>query len=201
MFAGAVDTTFTTLEWALSELVRNPRVMKKLQQEVKLVSQGKPIITEEDIGKLTYLNAVFKETLRLHAPAPLVIRASSKDVKLMGYDIEAKTRVFINIWALGQDSTIWEKPEEFRPERFLNSPFDYKGNHYEFIPFGSGRRGCPGIHFANTLMELALANVVYKFDVALPSGEKGENLDMSESSALTVHRKNHLLLVATPRSI
>lgn len=184
----------------ISELVRNPRVMKKLQKEISLIAKGKPKITADDVGKLEYLRAVFKETLRLHAPAPLVIRASSQDVKLLGYDIKAKTRVFINVWAIGQDPKIWEDPKEFRPERFLDTPFDYKGNHYEFIPFGGGRRGCPGIHFANTLMELVLANVVYKFDVALPNGERGENLDMSESSALTVHRKNHLLLVAIPRS-
>ena len=200
MFSGAADTTFTTLEWALSELVRNPQVMKKLQKEVNLIAQGRPTLTEDDSGKLKYLQAVLKETMRLHAPAPLVIRASSQDVKLMGYDIKAKTRVFVNLWALGQDPTIWEEPKEFRPERFLSSHFDYKGSHYGFIPFGSGKRGCPGIHFANTLMELILANVVYKFDFALPSGEGGETLDMSESSSLTIYRKNHLLLVATPHS-
>lgn len=159
MFSGAADTTLTTLEWALSELVRNPRVMKKLQEEVKLIAQGRLKVSEEDIGKLKYLHAVFKETMRLHAPAPLVIRTSSEDINIMGYDIKAKTRVFVNLWALGQDPTIWEEPLEFRPERFLNSHFDYIGNYCGFIPFGSGRRGCPGIYFANTLMELILANV------------------------------------------
>ncbi|GJR78425.1 cytochrome P450 71A4-like protein [Tanacetum coccineum] len=198
MFSGAADTTFTTLEWALSELIRNPRVMKKLQDEVNLVALGRPKITEEDIGKLNYLHAVLKETMRLHAPAPLVIRASSKDVKVMGYDIKAKTRVFVNLWALGQDPTIWEEHEEFKPERFINSHFDYRANHYGFIPFGGGKRGCPGINFANTLMELILANVVYKFDFALANGERAETLDMSETSSLTISRKNHLLLVATP---
>nr|GEW09801.1 cytochrome P450 71A2-like [Tanacetum cinerariifolium] len=199
MFSGAADTTFTTLEWALSELVRNPQVMKKLQDEVHIIAQGRPKITEEDIGKLKYLHAVLKETMRLHAPAPLVIRTASQDVKVMGYDIKAKTRVFVNLWALGQDPRIWEEHEEFKPERFLNSHFDYKENDYGFIPFGGGKRGCPGIHFANTLMELILANVVYKFDFALPKGESAETLDMSESNSLTIYRKNHLLLVPTPQ--
>nr|GEX45871.1 cytochrome P450 71A2-like [Tanacetum cinerariifolium] len=169
---------------------------QKLQDEVNLVAQGRPKITKKDIGKLKYLHAVLKETMRLHAPATLVIRASFQGVKVMGYDITAKTRVFVNLWALGQDPTIWEEHQEFKPERFINSHFDYKANHYGFIPFGGGRRGCPGISIANTLMELILANVVYKFDFALANGERAETLDMSETSSLTISRKNHLLLVA-----
>ncbi|XP_076907200.1 3-beta-hydroxylase-like [Bidens hawaiensis] len=199
VFAAATDTTFTALEWALCELVRNPMVVKTLQKEVDSVAQGKQKITENDIGKLEYLSAVLKETMRLHAPAPIIPRASSQDVKIMGYDIEAGTRVFINAWAIGRDPAIWDEPEEFRPERFLNSSFDYKGSRFEFIPFGAGRRGCPGIEFANTLMKLSLVNVVYKFDLALPGGMIGRNMDMSENTALTVHRLNHLLLVATSR--
>ncbi|KAJ0869133.1 putative cytochrome P450 [Helianthus annuus] len=198
IFVAATDTTFTALEWAFSELLRNPLVMKTLQKEVNLLAQGKPKINEGDIGKLEYLDAVLKETMRLHAPAPIIPRASSQDVQIMGYEIETGTRIVINVWAIGRDPAIWEEPEEFRPERFLNtSSYDYKGSHFEFIPFGAGRRGCPGTQFANTLIKLALANVVYKFDLALPGGE---NMDMSESTALTVHRLNHLLLVATPRS-
>ncbi|KAJ0873697.1 putative cytochrome P450 [Helianthus annuus] len=201
IFVAATDTTFTALEWAFSELLRNPVVMKTLQKEVNLLAQGKPKIMEGDIGKLEYLDAVLKETMRLHAPAPIIPRASSQDVQIMGYEIETGTRIVINVWAIGRDPAIWEEPEEFRPERFLNtSSYDYKGSHFEFIPFGAGRRGCPGTQFANTLIKLALANVVYKFDLALPGGEIGENMDMSESTALTVHRLNHLLLVATPRS-
>ncbi|KAI7724413.1 hypothetical protein M8C21_016864 [Ambrosia artemisiifolia] len=200
IFVVATDTTFTTLEWAFSELVKNPLVMKTLQKEVNLIARGKPKITEDDIGKLEYMDAVVKETLRLHVPAPIIPRASSQDVKIMGYDIEAGTRVAINAWAIGRDPAKWEDPEEFRPERFLNSSFDYKGSRFEFIPFGAGRRGCPGIQFANTLIKLALANVVYKFDLALPRGEICGNMDMSETAALTVHKLNHLLLVATPRS-
>ncbi|XP_071712734.1 cytochrome P450 Tp4149-like [Rutidosis leptorrhynchoides] len=200
MFAGAADTSFTALEWALSELIRNPRVMKKLQQEVDSIGQSKPEISEEDAGKLYYLKAVIKETMRLHAPASLVIRASLQDVKVMGYDIEAKTRVFINLYALGQDPAVWDEPEKFIPERFMDCPIDYKGNNYEYMRFKGGRRGCPGIHFANTLMEVVLANVIYKFDLVLPNGERGEDLEMSEGNALTVHRKNHLLLVASPRA-
>ncbi|GJR78417.1 cytochrome P450 71A4-like protein [Tanacetum coccineum] len=130
---------------AILLLVRNPQVMKKLQDKVHLIAQGRPKITEEDIGKLKYLHAVIKETMSLHASAPLVIRTASQDVKVMGYDIKAKTRVFVNLWALGHDPRIWEEHEEFKPERFLNSHFDYIENDYGFIPFGGGKRGCPDI--------------------------------------------------------
>ncbi|XP_071712739.1 cytochrome P450 Tp4149-like [Rutidosis leptorrhynchoides] len=199
IFTGATDTAFTALEWAFSELVRNPRVMKTLQKQVDSITRGKLNINEDDLEKLNYLNAVVKETLRLHPPAPIIPRASTQDVRLMGYNIESGTRVFINVWAIGRDPSVWEEPEEFKPERFLNPNYDFKGSHFEFIPFGAGRRGCPGVHFATIFMKLVIANTVYKFDLSVSPGDKGENLDMSESTAFTVHRKNPLLLVATRR--
>ncbi|KAI3820711.1 hypothetical protein L1987_08259 [Smallanthus sonchifolius] len=102
----------------------------------------------------------------------------------------------INAWAIGRDPSIWEEPEEFRPERFLNTLTDYKGSHFEFIPFGAGRRICSGISFAMTISELALANLVYKFEFAVLSGEEG--LDMTESNGISVHRKFPILVTATP---
>lgn len=172
--------------------------MKKLQKEVKEIAQGKPIITEDDLESMLYLQAVLKETLRLHTPLPLLIsRKSTQYVKLMGYDIEEGTQVIINAWAIGRDPSLWEEAENFRPERFLDNSIDYKGLHFEFIPFGSGRRGCPGIQFAMIINKLALANLVYKYDFILPNVMKGEELDMSEITGLTLHRKSPLLLIAT----
>ncbi|MFS7910911.1 putative cytochrome P450 [Helianthus anomalus] len=171
LFAAGTDTTSTAIEWAISEIIRHPRVMKKLQKEVKEIAQGKPIITEDDLAEMKYLQAVLKEALRLHTPLPLLIsRESTQDVKLMG------------------DPTRWAEPERFLPERFLNNLIDYKGLNFEFIPFGAGRRGCPAIQFAIVVNELTLANLVYKYDFALPDEVNGEELDMTEITGLTLHR-------------
>lgn len=195
VFGGGIDTTSTTIEWAISELIKHPRVMKRLQQEVTEIAQGRSMIREEDLEKMEYLKAVIKETLRLHVPLPLLVpRESTQDVKLMGYDIPAGTQVIINAWAIERDSTSWEEPMEFRPERFLNKSIDYKGFHFEWLPFGAGRRGCPSIQFGVVIIELAIANIVYKFDLALPNEAKNEDLDMSESYGIALHRKSSLLL-------
>ncbi|KAM0035986.1 putative cytochrome P450 [Helianthus debilis subsp. tardiflorus] len=197
IFTAGTDTTFTSLEWAISELLTHPRAMKKLQQEALEMGQARSLIAEDDVDKMPYLKAIFKETLRLHTPIPLLPRESIKGIKLNGYDIQSGTQVLINAWAIARDPSTWEEPEEFIPERFLKSPVDYKGFHFELIPFGAGRRGCPGIHFAMVVNELVLANLVYKFDLALV-GEKG--LDMSETNGITVHKKCPILVSATPCS-
>ncbi|KAJ9559477.1 hypothetical protein OSB04_004637 [Centaurea solstitialis] len=200
IFGGGIDTTSMAIDWAMSELVKHPRVMKKLQQEVTEIAQGKSVISEEDLEKMEYLKAVIKETLRLHAPLPLLIpRESTQDVKLMGYDISAGTQVIINAWALGRDSTAWEEPTEFRPERFVDNAIDYKGFHFDWIPFGGGRRRCPGIQFGVIIIELALANLVYKFNFALPNGAKNEELDMSEKYGFSLTRTSSLLVKLSAR--
>ncbi|MFS7913025.1 putative psoralen synthase [Helianthus anomalus] len=143
---------------------------------------------------MPYLKAVFKETLRLHTPLPLLIpRESIKDIKLNGYDIQSGTQVLINAWAIARDPSIWEEPEEFKPERFLKSPVDYKGFHFESIPFDVDDVGVLVFNFQWLL--LVLANLVYKFDLA-SVGEEG--LDMSETNGLTVHKKCPILVSATP---
>ena len=173
--------------------------MKKLQQEIREINQGKPRITEDDLEKMKYLQAVLKDTIRFHTPLTLLIsRESTQYVKLMGYDIAESTQVIINAWAIGRDPSQWEEAETFRPERFLNSSIDYKGLNFEFIPFGAGRRGCPAIQFAIVINELVLANLVYKYDLALPDEVRSEEIDMTEITSLTLHRKSPLLVVATP---
>lgn len=174
--------------------------MNKLQQEIKDIAHGRPKITEEDLENMQhpYLKAVMKETMRLHTPLPLLVpRESTQEVKLMGYDIAAGTQVIINAWMISRDPVIWEEPEEFMPERFLNNSIDYKGFDFEFLPFGAGRRGCPDIEFALALNKLALANLVYKFNFKMPNEGRAEDLEMSESAGLTIHRKYPLLVVAT----
>ncbi|GAU50866.1 hypothetical protein TSUD_86260 [Trifolium subterraneum] len=171
MFAAGTDTTYTVLEWALTELLRHQTVMHKLQDEVRTVVGNKTHVTEEDLVNMNYLKAVIKETLRLHVPIPLLVpRKCMEDIKLDGYDIAAGTNVIINAWAIARDPSSWDEPLEFKPERFLNSSIDFKGFDFELIPFGAGRRGCPGFLFAIAVNELVLANLVYHFDWKLPDG-------------------------------
>jgi len=196
MLGAGTDTISTALVWTMTELLRHPQVMKKLQTEVREIARGKPSVTDDDLDKMHYLKAVIKEVLRIRAPVPLLVpREAIQDVRVMGYDITAGTQVLINAWAIARDPLTWDDPEEFRPERFLNSSIDLKGHDFEFIPFGAGRRGCPGILFALNVNELALANVLYRFDLSLPSGE---DLDRSEVTRLTIHKKTPLIVVATP---
>ncbi|MED6177537.1 hypothetical protein PIB30_099031, partial [Stylosanthes scabra] len=120
-------------------------------------------------------------------------------MKLQGYNIACGTRVIVNAWAIARDPKYWDQPEEFKPERFLNSSIDVNGNDFRLIPFGAGRRGCPGIVFAMAVNELVLANLLYQFDWALPSNESDNSLDMSETIGITMHKKTLLIAIATPR--
>ncbi|GMP35371.1 hypothetical protein CsSME_00007833 [Camellia sinensis var. sinensis] len=197
-FAAGTDTTSTLLEWAMTELLRHTQIMKKVQTEVREVLGQKKDITDEDLEKMHYLRAMIKETLRFHPPIPLLVaREARHDVKVMGYDVSAGTMVITNAWAIGRDPVVWDEAEEFRPERFLNSPIDYKGLDFQFIPFGAGRRGCPGISFAMAVNELVLANLVNKFDWQLPVGAKAEDLDITECPGVTIHKRIPLFAIAT----
>ncbi|KAH7847192.1 hypothetical protein Vadar_023057 [Vaccinium darrowii] len=200
-FAAGTDTTYTFLEWAMSELIRNPLEMRKVQDEVRgiLSLTGRTEIFEDDLEKMQYLKAVIKETLRLHPPVPFLIpHEAREDIRVMGYDIAAGTMVLTNAWAIGRDPSTWDEPNEFRPDRFLNSPVDFRGHDFQLIPFGAGRRGCPGISFATVIGELVFANSLHKFDWSLPGGVKREDLDMTESTRGVVHRKFPLIAVASP---
>lgn len=199
MFVAGTDTTSTIIEWAMSELLRHPKAMKELREEVRTINQGVAGVNEPELEKMEYLVAVIKEAFRLHPPGPLLLfRESSQDVKINGYDIDARTQVIVNAWAIQRDPSFWDEPHEFIPERFLNSTIDFKGQDYHFVPFGAGRRKCPGMGFATISVELALANLMYAFDWALPGGAQGETLDMDENAGFTVYRRHPLLVEATP---
>ncbi|KAL6973134.1 unspecific monooxygenase, partial [Sarracenia purpurea var. burkii] len=188
----------------MTELLRHPRTMKKLQKELRRITNGNPDITEYDLEKFPYLKAVIKETLRLHPLVPLFIpREARSDVKVMGYNIAARTMLIVNACAIGRDPTAWDAPEEFRLERFLAHDFlmiDVRGNSFQLIPFGSSRRGRPGITFAVVINKLDLAILVSKFDWELSRGVKGEDLDTIENHGTTIRRELSLLVVANPRS-
>ncbi|CAL5032500.1 unnamed protein product [Urochloa decumbens] len=195
LFSGGSDTSATTLEWAMSELMRNPGAMEKAQAEVRSKLQGKPSVTEDDLHDLKYLRLVIKETLRLHPALPLLLpRECKEDCKVMGYDVPKGTIVLVNAWAIGRDPEYWEDADAFRPERFEDGKIDFKGTDFEFIPFGAGRRMCPGTMFAQAIMELVLATLLYHFDWKLPGGMEPSKLDMTEKMGMTVRRKNDLYL-------
>ncbi|XP_074315508.1 cytochrome P450 736A117-like [Silene latifolia] len=196
MLAAGIETSATLLEWTMSELLMHPLVLKKLQEEVRGFLKGKTLIDEDDLKDMVYLKAVIKEALRLHPPFPfLVLRESSQDARVQNYDIAAGTQVIINAWAIQRHPAYWDEPEEFRPERFIN----YSGNDFEFIPFGAGRRGCPGVAFANVEAELVLANLVGQFNWSLP-GEVNKDSFMSESFAISLRRRDPLVAIPTPYS-
>ncbi|KAL9253881.1 Cytochrome P450 736A117-like protein [Drosera capensis] len=199
MFTAGTDATLTALEWAIAELLKNPSAMQELQKEITEMTRDSDstLITEDDTEKMKYLKAVIKETLRLHPPGALLVpRESIQDAVINGRFIPANTQVIINAWAIQRDPANWERPEEFRPQRFLNSTIDYKGHDFRFIPFGAGRRSCPGMTFAVVTIKLVLANLIGKFDWSLPNSTA---LDMTESPGTVASKKLPLIVSAARR--
>ncbi|XP_065859393.1 cytochrome P450 726A27-like [Euphorbia lathyris] len=198
LLGAATDTSAVTIEWAISELINNPSIMIKAQEEVRTICRGSKTINEEHLRELKYLKSIIKETLRLHTPTPLIPRECMRKCRLNGYVIHPKTRVLINEYAIGKDPKIWEDPESFIPERFDGVSIDFKGNDFELIPFGAGKRICPGIAMVVANVELIIAEMLYHFDWKLPDGAQSGSLDMSESFGLVVKRKAELILVPIP---
>ncbi|KAF7838235.1 cytochrome P450 71A1-like [Senna tora] len=199
MFAAGTDTTFITLDWAMTELVMNPLVMEKAQNEVRGIMGERRVVLESDLPQLQYIKAVIKEIFRYHPPVPVLVpRESMEDVIIDGYKIPAKTRVFVNVWAIGRDQESWEDSKTFRPERFIGSDIDFRGQDFELIPFGAGRRGCPAITFGTAVVELALAQLLHSFDWELPPGITAEDLDLTEVFGISMHRRENLYVIAKP---
>ncbi|GLU23896.1 hypothetical protein SLE2022_398710 [Rubroshorea leprosula] len=198
IFSGGSETSSTIVDWAMAEMLKNPRVLEKARKEVRTVFDRQGDVDEAGVHELRYLTAMIKETLRLHPSFPLLLpRESREKCEIKGYQIPEKTQVIVNAWAIARDPEYWREAERFVPERFLDSSVDFQGTDLEFIPFGAGRRVCPGISFAVPNIELPLAKLLYHFDWKLPNGMKGEDLDMSEAFCITVRRKDDLFLVPT----
>ncbi|KAI7733600.1 hypothetical protein M8C21_032453 [Ambrosia artemisiifolia] len=198
VFLAGTETVASTVVWAMTLLIKNPKALEKVQQEVRNVVGNKGNVDEDDLQKLDYLKAVIKESLRLYPVAPLLIPHETNDqCVLAGYTIPKKTLVYVNVWAIGRDPNSWESPNEFEPERFIGSSIDYKGMDFEFIPFGSGRRGCPGMLLGATTVELILSNLLYAFEWSLPNGMKTEDIDTLTTPGFVLHKKNALCLVVS----
>uniref|UniRef100_A0ACD5VLS8 Uncharacterized protein n=1 Tax=Avena sativa TaxID=4498 RepID=A0ACD5VLS8_AVESA len=196
-FVGGNHTSSVTISWAMAELIRQPRVLKKVQDEIRLAAGGRRA-QQEDMGSLKYLRMVVKETLRLHPPATLLVpRETTRRIQVAGHSIPAKTKVIVNAWAIGRDPGVWKDPEEFCPERFQDADIDFHGAHFQLLPFGSGRRVCPGLAMGVANIEFILANLLYCFDWELPAGVRSQDVRMEEAGALTFRKKTPLLLLPT----
>uniref|UniRef100_A0A0E0H276 Cytochrome P450 n=1 Tax=Oryza nivara TaxID=4536 RepID=A0A0E0H276_ORYNI len=207
MFIAGSDTSAVTVQWAMTELVRNPDVLAKAQHEVRRViaaggggDKDGAMVREADLPELHYLRLVIKETLRLHPASPLVQRETTEPFRTAhGVEIPARTRVVINAMAIHTDPGVWgPNAERFLPERHRAHDADGEQQHehdgFALVPFGIGRRSCPGVHFAAAAAELLLANLLFCFDWrALP----GREVDVEEENGLAVRKKNPLVLIAT----
>lgn len=199
IFIAGTDSSVTVIEWAMAEMMKNPRVMEKAQAEVRQAFDKNGNVDEIGLHELQYLKLVVKETLRLHTPLPLLLpRECGERCKILGYDIPKGSKVIVNAWAIARDPRYWNDAESFYPERFLDSSIDYKGNYFKYIPFGAGRRICPGMLFGMANIELPLAQLLFHFNWKLPNGEQNNDLDMAENFGGSVRRKNDLFLVPTP---
>ncbi|KAK9213000.1 hypothetical protein WN943_002385 [Citrus x changshan-huyou] len=200
LIAGGTDTSATTVEWAMSELMKRPDLIKKATEEIDRVVGRQRWVEEKDIPQLPYIDAIMKETMRKHPVAVLLApHLALEDCTVASFDIRKGTRVFINTWSIGRDPSVWDKPEEFRPERFLDKAFDVKGQHFELLPFGSGRRMCPGYSLGVKMIKSSLANMLHGFNWKLPAHMKPEHISMDEVYGLATIRKFPLVAVVEPR--
>ncbi|PON63362.1 Cytochrome P450, E-class, group I [Parasponia andersonii] len=190
LFIAGSDTSAITTEWAMAELLRQPDVRRKAREELSQVIGPGRAVQESDIDQLPYLQAIVKETLRLHPAVPLLLPYKARnDVELCGYAVAKGTQVLINAWAIGRDPKYWTEPTCFMPERFLLKPsVDYRGRDFEYIPFGAGRRICPGLPLAARMVHLMLASILHPFDWKLPEGISPEELDMEEQFGVTLKK-------------
>ncbi|XP_057435521.1 cytochrome P450 76T24-like [Lotus japonicus] len=189
LFIGGIDTTSSTVEWAMAELLRNPNKLTKAKEELYEIIGEDATLEESHISKLPYLQAVVKETLRLHpAAAFLVPHKCDEVVNISGFQVPKNAQVLVNVWAMGRDPTIWENPNMFEPERFLKCEINFKGNNFELIPFGAGKRICPGLPLAHRSVHLMVAFLLHNFEWKLADGLTPENMNMVEHFGLTLKK-------------
>ncbi|KAL7114958.1 hypothetical protein ACP275_04G153900 [Erythranthe tilingii] len=204
LFAAGTDTTSSTVEWALAELIRNPKIMAQAQQELDSTVGTDRLVVESDLPQLTYLQAIIKENFRLHPSTPLSVpRIAHESCEINGYFIPKGSTLLVNIWAIARDPNIWADPLQFRPDRFLTGgekpDVDVRGNDFELMPFGSGRRICAGLGLAVRTVQLLTATLIHGFDFELGDGKLGHELNMEEAYGLTLQRAEPLMVHPRPR--
>lgn len=200
MITAGMDTTAISVEWGMAELIKNPRVQQKAQEELDRVIGYDRVMTEADFSNLPFLQCVAKEALRLHPPTPLMLpHRANANVKIGGYDIPKGSNVHVNVWAVARDPAVWKNPTEFRPERFLEEDVDMKGHDYRLLPFGAGRRVCPGAQLGINLVTSMLGHLLHHFNWAPANGLRPEEIDMGENPGLVTYMRTPLEAVPTPR--
>lgn len=187
------DTTSSTTEWAMAELLHNPEILKKAKAELEQIIGKGQLIQESDISRLPYLRATVKETMRIHPSVPFLIpRKVETDVEVYGYTVPMGAQVLVNAWAIGRDPSIWKNPTTFMPERFLESEVDVRGQDFELIPFGAGRRICLGLPLAMRMIPVVLGSLINSFDWKLEGGIAPGELDMEEKFGITLQKAQPL---------
>ncbi|KAL4555934.1 hypothetical protein LXL04_038568 [Taraxacum kok-saghyz] len=200
LLAGGTESSAMTVEWAIAELLKNPENFQRAYEELNQVIGHDKWVHEKDMPNLPYIKAIAKETMRLHPVAPMLVpRRARQNCKVAGYDITEGTRVFVSIWSIGRDPNLWDKPEEFCPERFIGKEIDVKGHDFELLPFGAGRRMCPGYSLGIKVVESTLANLLHGFEWKLPNTMSENDLNMEEQFGLSTPKKIPLSTVAQPR--
>jgi cytochrome P450 len=201
MVIAGTDSTSNSLEWTMVELLRNPHFLKKAQDELDAVVGKDRLVKEEDVPNLKYLSYVVKEGMRLHPIGPMMLPHDSREAReIAGYYVPANTQAYVNIYAIGRDPDVWERPLEFNPERFFSTDIDFHGQDFELLSFGSGRRMCPGKNLAITLVSDILAVFLQACNWSLPPGVRGEDVDMSEVPASAVYcMANPVKVIVSPR--
>lgn len=189
-----------TVEWAISELLKRPELFDKAIEELDRVIGKDRWVQEKDIKNLPYIESIVKETMRMHPVAPMLVpRCTREDCKVAGYDVPAGTRVLVSVWTIGRDPGLWENPNEFIPDRFIGKNIDVRGHDFELLPFGSGRRMCPGYSLGLKVIQATLANLLHGFKWSLPGKMKPEDLNMEEIFGLSTPKKFPLEAIAEPR--
>nr|GMC96715.1 cytochrome P450 CYP736A12-like [Ipomoea batatas] len=196
LFVTSMDTSSTAIDWIMSELLKNPEIMKKVKKEIERQVGYDRMVEEEDLEHFEYLEMVIKESLRLHLIVPLLVpHASIEDCIVDGFHIPKKSRIIVNAWAIARDPNVWSDPEKFIPERFNENAVDYRGKHFEYLPFGSGRRSCPGMQLGLTTVRLVVAQLIHCFDWDLPNGMLPKDLDMTEHFGVVISRAKNLMAI------
>ncbi|XP_027120417.2 cytochrome P450 76T24-like [Coffea arabica] len=200
-FLAAFDTTSSTVEWAIAELLRNSEKIERARSEIReIIGRGK-LVQESQIFALPYLQAIIKEVFRLYPPATTISRYYEADIVIGQYIVPKNALVLVNLWAIGRDSSLWSSPDSFVPERFLDSEIDVKGQHFELLPFGTGRRMCLGMPLADRFIHSTVASLIHNFDWKIEGGIKPEDVDMSEKLGVTMQKAVPLKAIPTRTTV
>ncbi|CAF2055029.1 unnamed protein product [Brassica napus] len=193
LLLGGTDTSAQTTQWIMAELINHPEILKTLREEIESVVGKTRLVQETDLSNLPYLQAVVKEGLRLHPHSPILVRTATGGCKIGEFYIPQNTTMIINSYAVMRDPDSWEEPDEFQPERFMVSPSKGKEEMREqlalnYLPFGSGRRGCPGTNLGYIFIGVAVGTMVQCFEWSV----NGNNVNMEETGDLTLRMAHPL---------